>query len=420
MTAVLRDREYDRAVDEWVRGAYAREVGSFAELVRALPGVTPGEAMRSVRRLGYAPPAGREGALPLPLPDPRGNWPVEHPLDFDWRFTAEAARFLIGRCPGPLDHPIVFLGTPTLALEATRQGRTGRVSLFDRNAGLIASARASNANLDAFSIDLVWGAPVGMEDAVAALGDPPWYPEYIAAFLWAASRFTRVGGRVLMSFPPVGTRPGILDERAAALVQAARFGLRLASVEDGALAYRMPLFERNAFLAAGVPDVADDWRRGDLIEFVHVERVHVSRPVPPSPLLEWDDVAVGLVRIKCRSSRDSGFRDPTLRPVVPGDILATVSRRDPARASVDVWTSGNRVFSCAGPGMFRTIVSAIGDGEDVEEAVESAIGRDLSAQESLMVRRAAEQATELVQREESEVLEYVHRRRENDLAKVVR
>jgi hypothetical protein len=420
MTAVSGDHDFDRAVDDWVRRAFARGVGSFAELVRALPGVTPTETMRSVRRLGYALPAGRKAVAPLPSGHSHDDWPVEHPLDFDWRFTSKAARALIGRCPGPLDGPIVLLGTPTLALEATRQGRTGSVSLFDKNPTLIATARVSSANFASFSTDLVWGAPVEIGDAVVAFADPPWYPEYIAAFLWAASRLTRVGGRVFLSFPPVGTRPGILDERAASIAQASRFGLRLESIEIGALAYRMPLFERNTFLAAEVPEVADDWRRGDLIEFVHAERMSAPRPVPPGPPDVWDDVAVGVVRMKCKSSLDREFRDPTLSPVVPGDMLVTVSRRDPARASADIWTCGNRVFRCAGPDVFRTILSAIGHGEDVEEAVESAVGRDLCFEESHMVCRAAEQASDLLQREESEVLEYVHRRRENDLAKIFR
>jgi hypothetical protein len=420
MTAVSRDHDFDRTVDDWVSRAFARGAGSFADLVRALPGVTPMEAMRSVRRLGYATPAGRTAVAPLRSRHPGDDWPVEHPLDFDWRFTPEAARLLIGRCPGPLDGPIALLGTPTLALEATRQGRKGRVSLFDINPTLIESARASRTNLASFSTDLVWGAPVDMGDAFATFADPPWYPEYVVAFLWAASRLTRVGGRVFLSFPPVGTRPGIVEERASSFAQAARFGLRLESVELGALAYGMPLFEYNAFLVAEVPEVADDWRRGDLIEFVHEERKFAPRPVAPDPPDAWDDVAVGVVRIKCKSSRDKRFRDPTLRSIVPGDMLATVSRRDPARASADVWTCGNRVFRCAGPDVFRTILSAIANGEDVEEAVESAVGRDLSSGESQMVRRAAEQASDLVQREESEVVEYVHRRRESDLAKIFR
>jgi hypothetical protein len=419
MTKVWRDHDFDRAVDDWVRRAFARGVGSFAELVQALPGVTPVEAMLSVRRLGYAL-TGHKATTPVATDHPRDVGPIEHPLDFDWRFTPEAARHLIGLCPGPLNGPIALLGAPTLALQAMRLGRTGRVSLFDRNPTLITGSHDSFTNLVLSSTDLVWGDQVDIGDAVAAFADPPWYPEYVASFLWAASRLTRVGGRVFLSFPPVGTRPGILDERTSSISQAAHFGLRLESVETGVLAYRMPLFERNAFLAAELPNVAEDWRRGDLLEFVHAERTPVPRPEPPDPPDVWDDVVVGVVRLKCKHSSDKGFRSPVLRPLVPGDMLGTVSRRDPARASADVWTCGNRVFRCAGPSVFRTIVSAIGNGEDVEEAVAAAIGRDLSLEESQVVRQAAEQASDLVQREESEVVEYAHRRRESDLAKIFR
>jgi hypothetical protein len=100
-------------------------------------------------------------------------------------------------------------------------------------------------------------------------------------------------------------------------------------------------------------------------------------------------------------------------------MLVTVSRRDPARANADVWTCGNRVFRCAGAGVFRVIVSAIGRRDDPERAVAAAIGRGLSSEEAAMVRRAVAQAAELVRREERELTEDAHRRHECNLAKAV-
>src|SRR5207253_7934669 len=120
-------------------------------------------------------------------------------------------------------------------------------------------------------------------------------------------------------------------EREAVLTNAASFGLRLAAVESGALAYWTPPFERNALVAAEIPAVPDDWRRGELAEFVLTEKTLAPRPVPAGPRDEWDEQGVGGVRIKCRRCPDSEFHDPTLSPAVPGDILPSVSRRDPAR-----------------------------------------------------------------------------------------
>jgi hypothetical protein len=101
-------------------------------------------------------------------------------------------------------------------------------------------------------------------------------------------------------------------------------------------------------------------------------------------------------------------------------MLTSVSRRDPARAAADVWTSGNRIFRCRGTELFRIIVSAIGIGDDPEEMVAAELGRDLSREEASLVCLAAEQAVELVQLEEWEVAEYVAPDRETKLAHPVR
>jgi hypothetical protein len=419
MKADIRANGFDHALDGWVRAALVRGVCTFPELVRSLPGVYPADALRAVGRLRQELPADWQLSATPSVTPALDSWPVEHPLDFDWRFTPEAVRLLIDRCHGPAPDSVAFLGAPSLAREAAARGWRAAISLFDQNPALVAAIRASLPRVTAACIDLVWGDPVGAGDAAVAVADPPWYPEHIVAFLWAASRLTRIGGRVLISLPPEGTRPGILAERDAVFAGAPAFGLRLASVEPGALAYRTPPFEKNALASAGIPAVPWDWRRGDLAEFVAVAKTSADRPTPPGPPDVWDEESVGVVRIKCRTCPDNDFRDPTLSLAVPGDMLATVSRRDPARAAVDVWTCGNRVFRCAGTGMFRVIVSALGRGDDVESAGTAAIRRNLSAEEANLVRRAAAQAADLVRREERELAEDAYRRHERDLATAV-
>jgi hypothetical protein len=419
MKADVRENGFDQAVNGWVRGAFARGARSFPELVRLLPGVYPADALRATGRLRQELPVGWHLSNPRVERPPLDGWPVEHPLDFDWRFTPETVRLLVDRCPSPGTDSVAFLGAPSLAREAAARGwRTG-VSLFDKNPALVAALRASFPEITAVCTDLVWGEPVDLGDAVVAIADPPWYPEHTIAFLWAASRLTRVGRQVLISLPPEGTRPGILAEREAFFAGAETFGLRLVSVEEGVLAYQSPPFEKNALAAAGVPAVPWDWRRGDLARFVTVGKTVAGRPSPPGTPDAWEEESVGNVRIKSRTCAEDGFRDPTLSSVVPGDILASVSRRDAARATADVWTSGNRIFRCDGTGVFRTIVSALGRGANVEDAVTAAIRRKLTAEEAALVRRAAAQAADLVRREERELAEDVYPRHERELAEAV-
>jgi hypothetical protein len=419
MKAEVRANGFDQALDGWVRAAFVRGVRTFPELVRTLPGVYPADALRAVGRLRQELPAGWQLSGTTSVAPARGGWPVEHPLDFDWRFTPEAARLLIDRCRVTAPGSVAFLGAPSLTCEAASRGWRDSIALFDQNPAVVEAIRASHPGVASTCLDLVWGEPVASGDAAVAVADPPWYPEHTVAFLWAASRLTRLGGRVLLSLPSVGTRPGITAERDAIFTWATAFGLRLTSVEPGILAYRTPPFERNALAAAGVPPVPWDWRRGDLAEFVAVEKTSPDRPVPPGPPDLWDEESVGVVRIKCRACPDCDFRDPTLSPAVPGDMLATVSRRNPARATVDVWTCGNRVFRCAGAGVFRVIVSALGRRDDAECAVAAALGRNLSPEQAALVRRASAQAADLVRREERELAEDVHGRHERDLAKAV-
>lgn len=384
----MRETRFDLALDEWVRAALARGVRTFPDLVRSLPGVYPTDAVRAVSWLGYDLPSDWQmDELPSIHPIHDG-WPVEHPLDFDWRFTPEAVRLLMDRCLNSAIGPVTVLGAPSLACEAAAHGWSNGISIYDRNKTLVTVVRDSFPGITVTCTDLVWGIPVSTGDAAVAIADPPWYPEHIIAFLWAASRLTDIGGQVLLSLPSEGTRPGILAERKTVLEWATAFGLRLVGIEPGVLGYRTPPFERNALAAAGVPVVLGDWRRGDLAVFKAADKILIPRPTPPGPTDEWEEESVGTVRIKCRRSVDSTFRDPRLSPVVAGDMLPSVSRRDPIRKVVDVWTCGNRVFRCAGTGVFRAIVSALGRGADVHGAVAAVVGRDLSAEEVNLVRQA--------------------------------
>src|SRR5215207_1996562 len=118
MTAAPRDARFDHTLAKWVKGALARGVRSFPELVAALPGAYPADVVLVLQRLRCESPSEWQNGPP---PPPRrssspAGWPVEHPLDFDWRFTPESVRYLLDRCGD--GSPLAFLGAPSLAREA--------------------------------------------------------------------------------------------------------------------------------------------------------------------------------------------------------------------------------------------------------------------------------------------------------------
>lgn len=234
--------------------------------------------------------------------------------------------------------------------------------------------------------------------------DPPWYPEHVRLFLWAASQLCADDGTVLLSFPPAGTRPGVADERNDAVAYADEVGLVHEDIRRGELAYRSPPFERLALVAAGYADLPDDWRHGDLLVFRAIaDRLAAPLPEPVVDDAKWIAIPAGATRIKVRASDQ---RRPSEAPVasrlvsiVDGDVLPTVSRRDPRRAAVAVWTACNRVYACADVDVLITTAVALDRDHDVVDAVAASLGRGLAEDEIDELRATEAQLAQLMDTE---------------------
>jgi hypothetical protein len=116
-------------IDVMTRAAIIDGVTSFETLLRRLPAVYPMEVLASLDRLasrGTIPAgvacdarqqASRNGTTAI---EGRSLLPLPHPLDFEWRFTPDAARALLDSAAGltPAGGDLLLFGTPGLAVEA--------------------------------------------------------------------------------------------------------------------------------------------------------------------------------------------------------------------------------------------------------------------------------------------------------------
>lgn len=148
--------------------------------------------------------------------------------------------------------------------------------------------------------------------------------------------------------PAVGTRPGILGEHVRHREWCGRLGFELEQVEWGALPYETPLFERNALRAAGILNVPSDWRHGDLWV---LRKTTANRAIWPGNIARttWSEHRFGQVRLRVNRGVGDQGDGACLVPLIPGDVLPTVSRRDVRRSAARVWTTGNRIFGCSAP-----------------------------------------------------------------------
>jgi len=346
---------FEQTVDRWVVDAMRSHPHSFRSLVHALPGVFPVQVRSSLTRLASDEAVPIKAALRV-LDDAarptrkvsfrtEGGLPVPHPLDFDWRFTQTATQML-SRISQSLGEHIACIGTPSVFACLNERMSKSDAYFFDRNEASIDYFRSLGISqvgrLDCFRDD----APQVNFDAVVM--DPPWYEKHYQAFMWMASQVVRLDGVVVLALPPLGTRPSVDLERSRVVDWGQRLGLELVQLTENCLPYETPHFEINALRKSGIRCNLGAWRRGTLAIFrMHSPR-RVSRPVNARND-DWDEVALLGTRFRFRRKREFGLVAPSLERIVNGDVLKSVSRTDPIRRAVDIWTSGNRVFRCTAP-----------------------------------------------------------------------
>lgn len=399
-------REFELLVDGWIRQRLDHGISCFDELVFTLPGVYPAIARDSLVRLG----ASRLCAMRRPRRNiaasaerrrQLGTLPVPHPLDYDWRFTRATAEKLLKACGRfPRAENLVLLGVPTLVVaEQALRSWGGGIVLLDRSRPTARNLHGL-PNVEVYRCDIDQGELPTVSGGLAIL-DPPWYEETICAFLWTAACVTRINGLVMVSLPPVGTRPGIREERARIMRYADQVGLRQILLKPLALQYCSPFFEQNALRAEGVEPGISGWRRGDLAIFVRKDARLPPRFTVRAPE-KWVEVELGGIRFRLRRQARNRVVSPILKSVVEGDILPSVSGRHPHRSRADVWTSGNRVFTCSDTGLLTDILEALSGRADPFVALQNRLDRALTFEERAVVRHACLQIVNIIELETKE------------------
>lgn len=359
----------------------SRAPDDFAALLRSVPGLPPEIALSVLRELvvdGELVTEASRLVSSAQSPIERVDDPIErvlmapHPLDHEWRFdvvTRLRLARLLAETSGPQGH-VAALGCPTVAYELMRATTSPRVTLIDANPGL--PLLSDEARYTQISADLRAGLPPDVAMADVAIADPPFYPDEVSSFISTASALVRNGGYLYLALFPATTRPSAQDDVARAIALANDLGWRLVEVQPASLGYRRPRFERNAHEALGLHGVPDDWRKADLYIF---ERTSVSTPTPNwsfAPFPSWEEVIVGATRVRVlfgEAAPDVAIGEvELLEEVVPGDVLDSVSGRDPRRALANVWTDGNVVWATRRPSMLLAILRAAAAQTDPLEA----------------------------------------------------
>jgi len=263
-------REFDflQRIDKLILQEWKGGAKTFRALLAELPGIYPAEVLYSLRRLRKLSEISEVEVLSIELEAAskpicherlvgHGGRHIEHPLDFEWRFTKQGVARICSEitCLSlPKGAEILCLGCPSLYLLGKERLRGFKFRLWDKNTlhlGQIDEAKEVSC------FDFEEELPIGSLVDVVVI-DPPWYNEFYYLFFWAAFNCLPRNGKVLVSFPPQGTRPSVAEDLRELKKWCASHGFSFEKCEPGCLPYRAPLFEVNALRAQGVANFPID------------------------------------------------------------------------------------------------------------------------------------------------------------------
>ena len=410
--------KYNNELDGWIVAAVQSGVTDFWQLVSVLPGVYPTVVKEAVERLieqsripkivGVEQPTRvADHELDSEVP----GLPTPHPLSSDWRFTKKTAYDLLNRVAhtGGRKGAVALLGAPSVFFLADQDDVPGQFILLDDNHSL-ADKVPRSANGRMFRCCDVKRDVADIPPVHTVVADPPWYQEDVLGFLRTAARVSSHEGTVFLGFASEGTRPGIVAERDLIIDEADKMELKFVGLEPLMLSYATPFFEYNALRAARFRYIPATWRRGDLLQFRKVGDVQPLEESLNVTQCPWMEAHVGGIEIRIRRDSQVGFTDPLLVPLVSGDILPSVSRRDSLGKQADVWTIGNRVYRCEGRGVLLSILRALDEGKGPIEVIKANLGRSLNCGESEVVERVITQLEGIVETEQKEMWKFYNGR----------
>lgn len=267
--------------------------------------------------------------------------PDPHPLDFDWRFTAETTNKLLRKISDK--NNILLVGTPTLAYEL--QLTNSNYTLVDRQ---YVPGVKNQVNLD-ISICL----PLTQKyDAIII--DSPWYEEDFFRWVsWSSSCIT-ADGVIYSSLWPIETRTSSRMERTRIFNWLKKWSKY--SIEGGYLSYQQPKYELIAKQVNSDFDNEKKWSKGDMLAIYPYKKVEIAIPLERAKT--WVRYTIGTLQLAVRI--DDIQNEPKVTTIESAQdwIWPHISKRAKDRDEIGLWSSRNFVAKLDGSTGFINILEA--------------------------------------------------------------
>lgn len=262
---------------------------------------------------------------------PVEGFPIEHPLDSDWRFAPGVPEMILRKLRSITgeDGRIILACVPTLVVAAARLQMSHQVVVPVRNGDPVSKALRELAP----EVRYVDFEELDGLDASAGIIDPPWYDDVASPLVQRTCAGIRERGTLLICGPDELTAAS-----SAQVLSGGAAGLYPGLVATGRISrirYRTPHFELRALQAAGIKSVPAFWRTGLLRPLVRSGTSDAAiQPLARNDA--WVEAPFRVGRIWLRPSAALGGNARIV-------VADSVSRTSPLRSVASAWTSSNTV-----------------------------------------------------------------------------
>ena len=298
---------------------------------------------------------------------------ITHPAEYDWRFSKASIDRIISDYTEKLspNSKIALLGTTSLYAGFANRGF--ETFLFNKSEFLIDELIKKNFNKGLIVHDLFNPLPSHYNNYFdLVIADPPWYLDYYYSFMLRATEILKHNGKMLLSVFPDMTRPSAKKELEVLKAYIDELGFSIESMLPAYFTYLTPNFESKALLAEGI-NFSDSWRNGDLYQLIkdNLSQVNKIGDRTSRDTEEWYEFLLPpKKRIKIRKRFEVPNTNFSYSFIGDGMVLKNVSRRDPNRNNIDLWTSDNEVVSVKGIHLLKEALLLIQHGTHIDATIE--------------------------------------------------
>jgi len=296
--------------------------------------------------------------------------PMPHELDGDWRFTYQAANHIIQLAQHELilGKRVCCLGTPSLAILLSLTNFECDIDLIDINEKNLSIIKSSCSNINTYCYDVVQkegSCNIDEKRYDVVFLDPPWDGPHISLFIEFGGSLLRTGGLLSIVYFPDYHREFAEYRQYIMYSNLAKLNLlpKLVLPDCVEIKNKVDLSNINGNLPSSINAIKGSLCICEKIVSYDDQDIFSN---DASVASKWDSVCISGSKWMLRRINSNSYEPPK---IVRLDFAKSIFKDESLAFDVDLWTSGNQLFSVKGSNVVFLLLTGISEEKSRDEIV---------------------------------------------------